>query len=255
MSFDWDAEEDDFFAGPSVRSRQAVDEDFPIPDDFADPVPGFGDPIGLIPQDTAEETNFQQLIRHWMNERHSPDILPGQEVLLGNLLDHIRKQTDDVQLLRADPGSSEDEHFRIMLVHTEIERVKFVIRSYIRTRLHKIEKYARHINSDPNMYERLSKAEFEHAKRYARLEETHYTSSVLQSLPIDQQGLDDNIAFMPPMIPAPSKTRAVFVHARQDCPRVKLLDGSMMEMKKDQISLVPYNVIEHLLARGEVELV
>lgn len=35
--------------------------------------------------------------------------------------------------------------------------------------------------------------------RYARLEETHYTSAVLQSLPIDQQGLDDNIAFMPPM--------------------------------------------------------
>lgn len=31
--------------------------------------------------------------------------------------------------------------------------------------------------------------------------------------------------------------------------------GSMMEMKKDQISLVPYNIIEQLLARGEVELV
>lgn len=45
---------------------------------------------------------------------------------------------DDVQLLRADPDTSEDEHFRIMLVQTEIERVKFVIRSYIRTRLHKV---------------------------------------------------------------------------------------------------------------------
>lgn len=43
-----------------------------------------------------------------------------------------------MQLLRADPDSSEDEHFRIMLVQTEIERVKFVIRSYIRTRLHKV---------------------------------------------------------------------------------------------------------------------
>ena len=43
-----------------------------------------------------------------------------------------------MQLLRADPDTSEDEHFRIMLVQTEIERVKFVIRSYIRTRLHKV---------------------------------------------------------------------------------------------------------------------
>ena len=43
-----------------------------------------------------------------------------------------------MQLLRADPDSSEDEHFRIMLVQTEIERVKFVVRSYIRTRLYKV---------------------------------------------------------------------------------------------------------------------
>lgn len=48
---------------------------------------------------------------------------------------------DDVQLLRADPSSSEDEHFRIMLVQTEVERVKFVIRSYIRTRLHKVRPF------------------------------------------------------------------------------------------------------------------
>ena len=40
--------------------------------------------------------------------------------------------------MRADPDSSEEEHFRIMLVQTEIERVKFVVRSYIRTRLHKV---------------------------------------------------------------------------------------------------------------------
>jgi len=39
-----------------------------------------------------EETPLQQLIRHWMNERHAPDILPAQEELLSSLLDHIRRQ-------------------------------------------------------------------------------------------------------------------------------------------------------------------
>ena len=96
MSFDWAAEDDDFFAGPIPRARtpNAMDEDFQIPDDFANPNPdgGFGNPMGSIAQDAAEETTFQQLIRHWMNERHAPDILPGQEALLGGLLDHIRKQ-------------------------------------------------------------------------------------------------------------------------------------------------------------------
>jgi hypothetical protein len=47
-------------------------------------------------------------------------------------------QTDTVQALRGDPDSSEAEHARIMLVQTEAERVKFVVRSYIRTRLYKV---------------------------------------------------------------------------------------------------------------------
>lgn len=45
---------------------------------------------------TAEnQTPLQQLIRHWMNERHSPDILEGQEGVLGTLLDHIRRQVGE----------------------------------------------------------------------------------------------------------------------------------------------------------------
>jgi GINS complex subunit 4 len=43
-------------------------------------------------EDTEEETPLQQLIRHWMNERHAPDILPVQQALLSGLLDHIRRQ-------------------------------------------------------------------------------------------------------------------------------------------------------------------
>lgn len=37
-------------------------------------------------------TPLEQLTRHWMNERHAPDILPAQENLLAHLLDHLRRQ-------------------------------------------------------------------------------------------------------------------------------------------------------------------
>ena len=43
-----------------------------------------------------------------------------------------------MKLLREHPDTNEEEHFRIMLVQTEIERVMFVLRSYMRTRLHKV---------------------------------------------------------------------------------------------------------------------
>ena len=47
-------------------------------------------------------------------------------------------QANDVKLLREYPDTSEDEHFRIMLVQTELERVMFVVRSYVRTRMSKV---------------------------------------------------------------------------------------------------------------------
>ncbi|KAI0300688.1 GINS complex Sld5 component [Multifurca ochricompacta] len=226
------------------------DEDFPMVG-VAAPDLNFG-------VDHPPETLLQQLVRHWLNERHAPDILPVQAEVLGALLDHIRRQTDTVQALRGDPDTSEAEHARIMLVQTEVERVKFVVRSYIRTRLYKalqIEKFARYIVATSEVQEKLSQAELDHARRFAQLTENHFQASVLQSLPPHQQGLEDNTPFTPPMISGPDKSRAVFVHARDECPPVRLPDGTTMQMQKGQIVLTPYAVVEQLLAMGSVELI
>ncbi|KAI0051299.1 GINS complex, Sld5 component [Auriscalpium vulgare] len=205
--------------------------------------------------DAEPETPLQQLIRHWMNERHAPDILPWQGEVLDGLLNHINRQSTTVNLLRGDPDSSEDEHFRIVLAQTEIERVKFVVRSYIRTRLYKIEKYARYVARTPQIQERLSQAELQHAQTFAKLTEDHFSVSVLQALPEHQRSLEDASPFTPPMITEPDKSRAVFVHALNDCPAVRLPDGTTLEIKKGYIVLTPYAVVEELLAFGSVELV
>ncbi|KIJ19692.1 hypothetical protein PAXINDRAFT_127919, partial [Paxillus involutus ATCC 200175] len=134
-----------------LRNAPRDDDDLPMPD----ATPLF--------QEDEQETPLQQLIRYWTNERHAPDILPTEEDLLSRLLDHIRSQSETVQLLRSDPSSSEEEHFRIMLAQTEVERVKFVVRSYLRTRLFKIEKFARYIMTKPEVQQRLSESEVDHA--------------------------------------------------------------------------------------------
>lgn len=140
-------------------------------------------------------------------------------------------------------------------MQTEVERVKFVVRSYLRTRLFKIERYARYIMTDVDIQRRLSQSEVDHARRFAKLMDQHLYHVVLQSLPEHQQTLDDRAPFIPPMITEPDKTTPVYVHARQDCPPVRLPDGTTLEMKKGHISLTPYWVVEQLVARGEVELV
>jgi GINS complex subunit 4 len=44
-----------------------------------------------------------------------------------------------LDLLRSDPKTSEEEHFKLQLVSTEVERVKYLIRSYLRCRLDKVK--------------------------------------------------------------------------------------------------------------------
>ena len=88
-------------------------------------------------EEDEEETPLQQLIRHWMNEWHAPDVLLIAEDVLSGFLDHVWRQGGEmpclssfssnvvcdvgplqfetVQFLRSDPSSSEEEHFRIML--------------------------------------------------------------------------------------------------------------------------------------------
>ena len=48
-------------------------------------------PMAVPPlfEEDEEETPLEQLIRHWMKERHAPDVLPVAEDVLSRLLDHI----------------------------------------------------------------------------------------------------------------------------------------------------------------------
>ncbi|THV03908.1 GINS complex, Sld5 component [Dendrothele bispora CBS 962.96] len=202
-----------------------------------------------------EETPLQKLMRHWMNERHAPDILPAQEELLASLLDHIRRQSEAVQLLRGEPSTSEEDHIRIMLVQTEVERVKFIVRSYVRTRLFKIEKFARFIMTNPEIQARITTAERAHASRHANLTDKHFHFSVLQSLPETQSHLDDTPIFMPPMVTQPDESVPVFVHALRECGPINFPDGSSLNMTPGYISLMPFASAKALLNRGDVELV
>ncbi|PBK98591.1 hypothetical protein ARMGADRAFT_1026555 [Armillaria gallica] len=214
-----------------------------------------------VPAPTAAETPLSELIRHWMNERHAPTILAAQEQLLGLLLDHIRRQVHSLVFNDGRgtspswrPLTSEEEHIRIMLVQTEVERV-FIVRLYIRTWLYKIEKYAQFITADAEIQTRLTTAEKACATSQAPHTYRHLHYSVLQSLPLAQAHLDDQPIFVPPMVTQPKRFRAVFAYAPKEWRPVRLPDRATLTLEKDRLTLVPFYVVEHLVERGDAELV
>jgi GINS complex subunit 4 len=89
---DWDDEYNRNSISFIDRARNAIDDD----DDNNNDQDLFNAPPIAAPafqqQPDTDETPLEQLTRHWMNERHAPDILPAQELLLSTLLDHIRRQ-------------------------------------------------------------------------------------------------------------------------------------------------------------------
>src|ERR1700685_910468 len=85
-----DLDDDDSFftrnvlgGNPPPRQRQPAPA--PVPQRRASPNPFQSDPDFDVwgsnrdAEDTQEETPLQQLIRHWMNERHVHDILASKQ--------------------------------------------------------------------------------------------------------------------------------------------------------------------------------
>jgi hypothetical protein len=89
-------------------------------------------------EEVLNDNDIKKLGRVWTRERGTVNLMPWEEDVIDTVLDKLEQQQKLCQLLRGDPATSEEEHFKLMLVETEMERVKFLVRGYLRTRLSKV---------------------------------------------------------------------------------------------------------------------
>ncbi|KAF8337347.1 GINS complex Sld5 component [Cantharellus anzutake] len=202
-----------------------------------------------------EEGVLDRLTRLWMDERSAPDILLWPGLMVEEVLDKLQAQSEMVEHLQSDPRTSEEEHFRIVLIQTEAERVRYLLRSYLRTRLYKVEKYAAHIIATPDLRGRLSVIELSHAERYQEMLKKHFEVCALNGIPENLRSLTDNEPGVPEMVTRPNLDQPVFVRAKKRCQPVTLTNGSTLEMERGDIHLVRYRAIEHLVRLGDAHLI
>lgn len=53
----------------------------------------------------------------------------------------VASQLDISNTLRPDARTTDEEHFKLQLVQAEAERIKFLLRAYIRCRIYKVPKH------------------------------------------------------------------------------------------------------------------
>ncbi|KAG0300981.1 GINS complex subunit [Dissophora globulifera] len=79
-------------------------------------------------------TYVRHLTQAWINERAAPDVLRYEQKAVDKLLEKIEEQTAVVDEL----DSGDDTAMIVSILYqTELERVKFVLRSYLRARISK----------------------------------------------------------------------------------------------------------------------
>lgn len=171
------------------------------------------DPVAdSIPSETRD---LQALTRAWVAERCAPELLEWPaNGLFERFNDRIKAQIEKVEDMTGDMDPR--TNFALIVIQTELERCKYIVRSYLRARIAKIDKHALHYLSTPTMRVRLSETELAYATRHQAMLHNHYLSSFLSSFPANLQNLNDTAGNIS-MIDTPDLDTAVFIRLLRDC--------------------------------------
>ncbi|KAI9190441.1 GINS complex subunit [Blastocladiella emersonii ATCC 22665] len=211
---------------------------------------GIGNPLDDEAGDDDGSPDLDVLTKAWVNERFAPELLPFQHAAVENLTELLSYQASDLAEGAADLAQ--------IIKAMDVERVKFVLRSYLRTRLHKIEHVALFLMA-PDRVEAaraiLSPYEAQYAEKYAALLRTHLHDTVGKHLPELFQAVDEESEHVD-MVPKPVMDQAVFVRILRDIGDVQLPDDTEpVAMMEGEMYLVRYMGIRRMLLRGEAELI
>lgn len=140
----------------------------------------------------------------WLNEKFSPEILVHQTDMLDLMLGQIAHMEENIKQLNKND-------FRGITHRMELERIKYIICSYLRCRLAKIETFADFILAEEEQREekRLSEEERRYATMFVKMTKNHFQQMVLKHIPTLKDDYAQNMS-------KPNQMSHVFLKANND---------------------------------------
>ncbi|KAJ2717108.1 GINS complex subunit [Coemansia spiralis] len=208
---------------------------------------GGADEEGDYEEDESVEDDLPLLMRAWVNERNAPELLEYEGTAVENLMELVDYQTKRIESQPVVVAN---------ILKMDMDRVKYLVRSYLRARLTKIEHHAMHYTREPRYRERMSQNELDYAKGFVALEEKHMRRSFMDQLPPHMRSLDETASSGMEMVTKPDIDTAVFCRIRSTVGEFQF-DPSEdpIVMKRNNIFITRYSIIRHLLEDGKVELI
>ena len=103
---------------------------------------------GVVSQEEEELSPrevLQRLHDAWINEKFAPELLESQIEVVHCLLEQIANIEDKISAQKFQNGSNMKDKFAASVYKMEIGRIRFVISSYLRIRLEKIQSFIFHL--------------------------------------------------------------------------------------------------------------
>ncbi|KAF5737069.1 putative DNA replication complex GINS protein SLD5 [Tripterygium wilfordii] len=201
-----------------------------------------------------EISDLELLKTAWRNEKAAPEILPFQTRLVNDMKDQIQWREETVDEFE----ESGNDPLTVSLYQMDLDRIQFLLRSYLRVRLQKIEKYMFHILKTDNLRDRLSEQEKLFARRCVDDMGNHLEDTVLSKLPDNYQSVlkQSIISEEDDMVPEPQLDAFVAGKSRSESPLYVDIPGrGHLEMQNDDLFFLHYKVVKEKVENGIIYLV
>ncbi|KAK5132534.1 hypothetical protein LTR08_008851 [Meristemomyces frigidus] len=215
-----------------------------------------------LPQRTLD---LQALTRAWVNERTSPELLPYPSDLVDRVVERVKTQIETIEDRTATMDSK--SNFTLVILQTELERFKFLVRSFLRARMAKIDQYPHHYrtlslqqtqSANPTSPSPLlSHLEQQYLQSHQSLLSHHYQSSFLSTFPAALQRLDDTAGGIS-MVDKPETDNAVFCRVLRDAGSVEIQGeggATEVDLRRGDVWVVRWSAVDEAVRRGDVELI
>ena len=201
----------------------------------------------------AEMSDVELLRTVWVNERCSPELQYIETELIARIRESLQQQKEELAV-------GDVETLEGTLLQLSYDRVQYLLRSYLRTRLKKIQRFAIHILSNEEVTQRLSEQEYNFATRFVDLIERHMKATFLSRVPDKFDALDE-VTDDTNMVTQPDLASHVVVRVNEDLGTFVINaegaadgDGDEVDLRKGDVLIAPYQPFQELLGRGLVDL-
>lgn len=194
---------------------------------------------------TASEV-LQILEESWLNEKFSPEILPHRNEMVECMLEQINQMEENLNKLKKGD-------FRVIVHQMELDRIRFIITSYLRIRLSKIEEFTVHILTEESRRDHASKylspGEYKFATEYVRHMENHFHLLAFRHMPGNFQEFNKT-----KMVVVPNVSSHVFIRAKDNIATV-VVDDEEIDLEENSQHVLPYSSVMEFVRSGSVQLV